>query len=27
MERGDWILLDNVNCARGDVIERLNSLA
>ncbi|CAF4386859.1 unnamed protein product, partial [Didymodactylos carnosus] len=27
MERGDWILLDNINCARGDVIERLNSLA
>ncbi|CAF0790029.1 unnamed protein product [Adineta steineri] len=27
MERGDWILFDNINCARGDVIERLNSLA
>ncbi|CAF3063519.1 unnamed protein product, partial [Rotaria sp. Silwood2] len=27
MEQGDWILLDNINCARGDVIERLNSLA
>ena len=26
IKSGDWVLLDNLNCARGDVIERLNSL-